>query len=155
MQFGYNGPNVITIPEPLLASITKAAEAAFPMECCGLLVGTELNSGTFHITRIEHSANLSDGDKQHSFLVDPKVQFDLMRDLGDGGDGADKIIGNFHSHPGGDAEPSEQDRQSVYYPEHVWLIVGVKDGAASGVAAYVFDEDDGGFREIGLNDKKG
>ncbi|NQU60271.1 MAG: M67 family metallopeptidase [Rhodospirillales bacterium] len=141
---------MITIPAPLLMSITEAAEAAFPMECCGLLVGNEESPMDFEITRVEHSANYSEGDQRRSFLVDPKVQFDLMRDLGDG---PEKIVGNFHSHPGGRPEPSEHDRQSVYYPDHVWVIVGVKDGSASGVAAFVFDRDDEDFREIGLNDQ--
>ncbi len=147
---------MIHIPAPLLAQITAAAEAAYPKECCGLLAGRDDESGGsggggVRVTRVEPSPNLAEGDQLDSFLVDPKIQFDLMRDLRDG---PERIIGHYHSHPDHPARPSERDRQSVFYPEHIWVIVGVEKGHGSGragdVAAYVFDGADGDFREIGL-----
>ncbi len=142
---------MIHIPAPLLAQITVAAEAAYPKECCGLLAGRDDGSGGVRVTRVEPSPNLAEGDQRDSFLVDPKIQFDLMRDLGDG---PERIIGHYHSHPDHPARPSERDRQSVFYPEHIWVIVAVEEGHAGGragdVAAYVFDGADGDFREIGL-----
>jgi len=77
-----------------------------------------------------------------------------MRDLREG---PERIIGHYHSHPDHPARPSEHDRKSVFYPDHIWVIVGVvgeADGGRAGdVAAYVFDGDDNGggdFREIDL-----
>ena len=140
-------PAVIHIPENLLNSITQAAEAAYPSECCGLLVGRREKDGDIHISRVEPSPNVAEGDRQKSFLVDAKVHFDLIRGLQDG---PDEIVGNYHSHPGAPAKPSEHDRQSVYYPDHVWIIVAVDDGLAGEVAAYVFDREDGNFHEVGL-----
>ncbi len=142
---------MIQIPAPLLALITAAAEAAYPKECCGLLAGRDDGGGEILVTRVEPSPNLAEGDQRDSFLVDPKIQFDLMRDLGDG---PERIIGHYHSHPDHPARPSERDRQSVFYPDHIWVIVGVVGGVDGGragdVAAYVFDGADGDFREIGL-----
>lgn len=140
-------PPVIRIPQPLLTSIMEAAEAAYPLECCGLLVGRGEAAGDVLVTRVEPSPNRSEGDRRKSFLVDPKVQFDLMRELDDG---PEHIIGNFHSHPDHPARPSDHDLQSVFYPEHVWIIVAVDDGRAGEVAAYSFDEKSERFREIGL-----
>ena len=141
---------MIKIPASLLALITVAAEAAYPKECCGLLAGRD-DGGDVRVTRVEPSPNLAEGDQRDSFLVDPKIQFDLMRDLREG---PERIIGHYHSHPDHPARPSERDRQSVFYPDHIWVIVSVAggvDGARAGdVAAYVFDGADGDFREIGL-----
>lgn len=131
---------VIHIPENLLAAITQAAEAAFPKECCGLLVGHEDGTGDFTLTRIEASPNLAEGEGgsggRDRFLVDPKIHFDLMRQLGDG---PEQIIGNYHSHPGPDARPSEHDRQSAFYPGHVWVIVAVPEGKTGDITAQRFD----------------
>ena len=138
---------MIRIPQPLLTSITEAAEAAYPLECCGLLVGRGEAAGDVLVTRVETSPNRSEGDRRQSFLVDPKIQFDLMRELGEG---PERIIGNFHSHPDNPARPSDRDLRSVFYPEHVWVIVAVDDGLAGEVAAYAFDEKNQRFREIGL-----
>jgi len=142
---------MIHIPAPLLAKITEAAEAAYPKECCGLLAGRDDGNGGVRVTRVEPSPNVAEGDQLDSFLIDAKIQFDLMRDLGDG---PDRIIGHYHSHPDHPARPSERDRQSVFYPDHVWVIVsvngGVKAGSAGDVAAFMFDGASGDFREIGL-----
>ncbi len=138
---------MIRIGSNLLAEITGAAERADPEECCGLLVGRGDQAGDVLVTRLAPSPNVAEGDRRKSFLVDAKVQFDLMRELGDG---PERIVGNYHSHPGAPARPSEHDRKSVYYPDHVWIIVAVEDGRAGETAAYVFDPDDDNFREVGL-----
>ena len=143
---------MIQIPAPLLALITAAAEVAYPKECCGLLAGRDDGNGGsagggVRVTRVEPSPNLAEGDQRDSFLVDPKIQFDLMQDLREG---PERIIGHYHSHPDHPARPSERDRQSVFYPDHIWVIVRVDGGRAGDVAAYVFDGADGDFREIGL-----
>lgn len=138
------GEAVIRLPQPVLTQIFEAAETAYPEECCGLLVGLD-DDGGVRVTRAEASPNVADGDRRKRFLVDAKVQFDLMRGLGQG---PERIIGNYHSHPDQAPVPSAQDRRSVYYPEHVWLIVGVENGRAAGAAA--FRPDGGQFIEIPL-----
>ncbi len=140
-------PPAIRIPETLLASITRAAEAAYPMECCGLLAGRENSAGEVLVNKVAPSPNVTEADTRDSFLVDAKIQFDLMRELNGG---PDRIVGHYHSHPDHPARPSERDRQSVFYPDHVWVIVAVDGGRAGRVAAYVFDRADGDFRDIGL-----
>lgn len=138
---------MIQIPAPLLATITGAAEAAYPKECCGLLAGRDSDAGDVLVTWVEPSPNVTENDSHDRFLVDAKIQFDLMRELGDG---PDRIVGHYHSHPDHPPRPSDRDRQSVFYPDHVWVIVGVEEGHAGEVAAYVFDQDDGDFHDIGL-----
>ena len=143
------GEAVIHLPAPVLAEIFEAAEVAYPEECCGLLVGLD-DEGGLRVTRAEASPNVAEGDRRKSFLVDAKVQFDLMRGLRQG---PERIIGNYHSHPDHGAVPSERDRLSVFYPEHVWLIVAVENGRAARAAA--FRPDGGRFHEIPLNSGAG
>ena len=143
------GEAVIHLPAPVLAEIFEAAEAAYPEECCGLLVGHDDEAG-LRVTRAEASPNVAEGDRRKSFLVDAKVQFDLMRGLRVG---PERIIGNYHSHPDQAPEPSKRDRLSVFYPDHVWLIVAVENGRAAGAAA--FRPDGGEFLEIPLESGTG
>lgn len=138
---------MIRIPESALSAITAAAEAAYPEECCGLLVGRDDDAGNVVVTGAMASDNVFEGDRRRNFLVDPKVQFDLMRAVGDG---PDRIVGNYHSHPDGPAAPSAHDVDSVFYPEHLWLIVAVEAGRAGDVTAHRFDEAAGRFRKITL-----
>lgn len=135
---------MIHLPQAVLTLIFEAAEAAYPEECCGLLVGLD-DDGGVRVTRAEASPNVAEGDRRKCFLVDAKVQFDLMRGLRGG---PERIIGSYHSHPDQAPRPSAQDRKSVYYPEHVWLIVGVENGRAGAAAA--FRPDGGKFIEIPL-----
>ena len=138
---------MIVLPRAVATHIAEAAEAAYPDECCGLLVGRAEASGDRLVSRAAASPNVAEGNTRDSFLVDPKIQFDLMRALGDG---PECIVGHYHSHPDHAAAPSERDRRSVFYPEHVWVIVAVDGGRAGDMTAHLFDAGRGRFREIPL-----
>ncbi len=138
---------MIFLPRAVVGHIIDAAEAAYPDECCGLLVGRAEASGDRFVTRVAASPNVAEGDTRDSFLVDPRIQFDLMRELGDG---PERIVGHYHSHPDHGATPSERDRRSVFYPDHVWVIVAVDGGRAGDMTAHLFDAGRGRFREIPL-----
>ena len=138
---------MILLPRALRKRIADAAEAAYPDECCGLLVGRTEASGDLLVTRVEASPNVAKGDLRKNFAVDDKVHFDLIRELRNG---PESIVGHYHSHPDHGATPSERDRQSVFYPEHVWVIVAVAGGRAGDMTAHLFDADRGRFREIPL-----
>ena len=138
---------MIVLPRAVVTHIAEAAEAAYPDECCGLLVGRAEASGDRLVSRVAASPNVAEGNTRDSFLVDPKIQFDLMRELGDG---PESIVGHYHSHPHHGAAPSEHDRRSVFYPDHVWVIVAVDGGRAGDMTAHLFDAGRGRFREIPL-----
>jgi len=138
---------VIRISEKLSNRIKAAAVAAWPEECCGLLAGRAEGGGRVTVTRIAESPNVAPtgggGDGGESglhdrFEVDPKVRFDLMREL-EGG--IEAIIGHYHSHPGHPAEPSERDIDMAFEPELVWLIVAVREGRAGEMTAWQLDRE--------------
>lgn len=134
---------MILIDPTDLGQIERAAEAAYPAECCGLLVGYGDTKTTLRITRVVSSRNMKENDRQDRFEVDPKVRFNVMRET----DGtSERIVGHYHSHPDHPPEPSETDKSMVWEPELVWLITGVKDGIATGTKAHLPTPDGRNFR---------
>jgi proteasome lid subunit RPN8/RPN11 len=123
---------MIVVGAAHLAAIRAHAERAFPEECCGLLVGNADADGAVLVSAVVPGANLS-SDRRLGFEVDPQLRFDLMRRLR----GSDqRIVGHYHSHPDGPAEPSATDRARAIEPALVWLIVAVADGRAGPIAAF-------------------
>lgn len=127
-----------------LKAIVDAAEAAWPDEACGLLVGRTGPGAVWRADRVEPAANVAD-DKRRRFEVDPGVRIGLERELR----GSERaVIGVYHSHPGGPARPSATDRDLVFEPHFVWLIVSVHDGQAVHTAAWMPAA--GGFRPVAI-----
>jgi proteasome lid subunit RPN8/RPN11 len=124
----------IEITASVLGAIRAAADVALPNECCGLLVGRR-DGALCRITRAVAAANVAD-DPARRFEVDPAVLLATHRLAREAGD---DIIGPYHSHPGGPAEPSMTDTlraRDGAAPGDNWLIVG-----ADATRAYAFDGD--------------
>lgn len=124
------------------------ARRDYPKECCGLIVGKVANE-TIDVTEIYPSPNLTSRDPEKSFEVDPKLRFDLMRAAQTRDDGTD-IIGHYHSHPDGPAEPSATDLSMAYEPRMIWLICGVDDERAVSIEAFRPLKDLSGFETLEL-----
>ncbi len=152
---------MIIVAKALLATIRDLAEAAYPRESCGLLIGHS-DAQTTTVTRIAESQNVADGPGHDRFEVDPQVRFDVMRELGliDAGGAvavaatAERIVGHYHSHPDHPARPSETDLKMAYEPEMIWLITAVADGRAAETTAHVLDPLAGRFRELPMTTKE-
>lgn len=140
---------MIAFPEDLLRKVTAAAEAAYPRECCGLLIGRGgAGAGApVLVTRVEESRNVAEGDTAHRFEVDPKLRLDLMRELRGG---SDRIVGLFHSHPDHPTRPSERDLAMAWEPELIWVIVSVRRGRAVATSAHRINESAHRFEEIAI-----
>lgn len=119
---------MLILPPPLSARLAAAARAAFPHEACGLLEGTRAG-GVVTVTAVHPAANLSPTPASH-FELDPAVQFALQRSLR----GTERaVVGCYHSHPNGRAEPSPRDRTNGCADGFVWVIIatGVKETMAA------------------------
>lgn len=89
-----------------------AAEAA-PHEACGLVV----MAGKKH--RLVRARNLADQPTLH-FDLDPEAWLDVKDH--------EEVIGIYHSHPNGRAQPSQADRTSCELSGLPWHIVGYPSG---------------------------
>lgn len=133
------------LPDELAARVLMAASRAYPNECCGLIEGADAAKG-LRATAIHESPNIAE-DPRRRFLIDPQVQFDLMRRLR----GADtRIIGCFHSHPDGEPKPSATDRAEAYESDFVYLIAGGSPDVFT-LKAYLFT-DALGFTPLTISD---
>jgi proteasome lid subunit RPN8/RPN11 len=103
-----------------MASIASAAEAAFPAEGCGLLIGT--GRRVIRVTRVMASDNLLKSSDNDRFELDPAVRFAAERAVRGT---TERVVGHWHSHPDGSAQPSATDLAMAWEPELIWLIVGI------------------------------
>lgn len=89
--------------------------AADPYEVCGLLLGRE-----GMILDIRTAANVAFDPSRH-FELDPAELIAAHRAARAGGPA---ILGHYHSHPSGRAEPSATDAAQAAPDGSLWLIVG-------------------------------
>ena len=95
----------------ILAHCAESSE----IEACGLLFGDETR-----ILRATPVPNVAENPTD-SFEIDPAALFAAIRAERDGGD---RLIGHYHSHPTGRAEPSARDAAQALDVGRLWLIVG-------------------------------
>lgn len=106
-----------------IGQLIDYANNAHPHECCGLLLG----SGDV-VTDILLTQNISSTPATH-FEIDPASLFAAQRAERDEATSDRKLIGYFHSHPNGRAEPSAQDAECAIELGIYWVIIannGVK-----------------------------
>ena len=138
---------MIVLPRTCFDVIATSARSAYPRECCGLLVGRGDPASRLDVLRVVASPNLAPGSGRDRFEVDPKVRFDLMKELGDG---PDRMVGHYHSHPDAPAVPSATDLEMAFEPDLVWIIVSVFDGRPREARAHRLNSDGSGFLEVPL-----
>lgn len=85
------------------------------VEVCGLLLGV-----AGRIEAIQPVANVAPDPARH-FELDPAVLIAAHRAARQGGRA---VVGHYHSHPSGVAEPSRTDAESSAPDGSLWLIVG-------------------------------
>lgn len=105
----------LRLTSAVLATIRGAAAEAAPNECCGLLLG----HGSL-IAEARAAVNVAPDPARH-FEIDPQALLDAHRLARSGGP---QVVGYFHSHPVGSAEPSATDRALAAGDGRVWAIAG-------------------------------
>lgn len=124
----------VTIAGTVLDAILSHAAAAPGREVCGLLLG---EAGV--IRAAIPVANVA-ADPARRFELDPAAHFAALRAARAGGPA---VIGHYHSHPDGRAEPSPRDAAGAHDPAACWMIV-------AGGRATLWRPAAGGFRRLAL-----
>ncbi len=104
----------LAIASTALATIVDHAAAASPLEACGIVVGT---GGS--ITEALPATNVA-ADPATAFEIDPAALLRVHREARDSGRA---VVGWYHSHPNGSAQPSTTDAAGAVEDGRVWLIV--------------------------------
>lgn len=105
----------MSITQAALNALRSEAARAHPRECCGILLG--------HGERIERTLptrNVHAAPETH-FEIDPQTLVDAHREARQGGP---DVLGYYHSHPQGPAEPSVTDSAMASRDGTIWAIVG-------------------------------
>jgi proteasome lid subunit RPN8/RPN11 len=123
-------PTLIVTPAQI-AALQAAARAAYPEECCGLIVG-DRDSGAVTVVDLVPAANVAERPRE-GFAVDPQVQFDVLRRSRAA---ARHVIGHYHSHPNGSAILSDRDLAMAFDPGAVWIVIPVTAAGPGAPAAY-------------------
>jgi len=123
----------LILPHALQARIEALACDAFPAECCGLMEGVA-DGGALQILALHPARNIAAA--RDRFEIHPEDHFEALRTARAN---SRVIVGCFHSHPGGQANPSEVDRQGGGEENFVWLIAALAGtGGPVDVAAFVY-----------------
>lgn len=120
---------MLVLPADLRDRLLAEARAARPAECCGLLEGVR-EGASVRVLALHASQNLS-SEPQTGFEIDPALHFRLLRSLR----GTERaVVGCYHSHPVGKAEPSPRDRANGCEVGFVWVILAT--GVNNALAAF-------------------
>jgi proteasome lid subunit RPN8/RPN11 len=117
----------LILPDGAMRAMVAAARDAWPAEACGLLVGGPAPDGrAIRARRVIPAANLLAGTPDR-FELDPAVRLAAEKSCRGG---PDRVIGHWHSHPRGRAQPSATDLAMAFEPDLVWLILVAGSRAA-------------------------
>lgn len=105
----------IEVSSAVLDALLAEAEEAYPRECCGVMLGR-----AERIVGIVTARNVHPEPRMH-FEIDPRALIDAHRYAREGGP---QVLGYYHSHPAGSAEPSVTDRAMATGDGRIWAIVG-------------------------------
>ena len=100
--------------------IQAHALSHLPHEACGLL-GGRIDGEVKTVEKVYLLTN-EDHSPEH-FSMDPKEQFAAIKDMRCSNT---ILLGNFHSHPGSPARPSEEDKRLAFDPEASYLILSLQ-----------------------------
>jgi len=136
----------IGVPESVLDTIRAEAEAGYPHEVCGFLVGTR-SGGDARVHEARPAANTRGEEARTRYLIDPETYREAERQADR--EGRD-VVGFYHSHPDAPARPSAYDLDHAW-PWVAYVIVAVEDGLAAEATAWRLADDRSRFDPLEID----
>lgn len=125
---------VIRIARGNLEGIRAHANAAYPEECCGLLIALPGTRDVVDSVKMRNAFSGPRGDRYH---IDPLELFRVDREAARRGLA---IAGVYHSHPDHPATLSQFDLEHAF-PWYFYVVVSVLNGEASETRSWLPDPD--------------
>jgi len=126
---------LLLTPEQL-EQIRQEGAAAYPDECCGVLIGRDID-GRRIVEKLRALSNsFEPGERFHRFRLDP---LELARAEKEAGESGKLVLGFYHSHPDHPARPSEYDRAHAW-PFYSYVIVAIEKGQPCDLTSWLLDE---------------
>ena len=126
---------MVRISHALKNRIFFHGEAAYPEECCGLLLGVELE-GIRQVHEVAELHNSQELNRERRFLITPE-QYRQAEKLAR--EKNLELLGFYHSHPDHQASPSQFDTEHAL-PWFVYVIVSVMKRQSEEITAWILGE---------------
>lgn len=132
-----------------MALMRHAAEAAWPREACGLLIG-RMGADGWQVSDARETANLNTERAADRFILDPVAYQQTDAELRGSGR---EIIGIWHSHPDCPARPSPTDLASAW-EGFAYVIVSVYQARTADVACWALDGAGKQFQAVDIHEAR-
>jgi len=109
---------MLTLTPAVYDAILDHALASADREVCGIL-GGEHGADRSRAVTVRRAENAAD-ERRTAYRIDPAEQLELMDDIEDAGQA---VVGFYHSHPQGPAQPSATDAARATWPGYSYLVV--------------------------------
>jgi proteasome lid subunit RPN8/RPN11 len=135
---------MLCLSPELEKNIRTDGEAAYPNECCGVLIG-EIDNAGVKIVRHTQAINNAreDGEQYHRFLITPE---DMLHSEQTARAMKLDVIGFYHSHPDHPSAPSGYDKDHAL-PFYSYVIVSVDNGKAQILTSWELTDDRSNFMQ--------
>jgi len=138
-----NATQTATFHGSALKDMQMIAEAGYPNEICGLLLGS-INTQTWDIQQVRQVKNINTERAADRFQLDPSGYQAIDREIRS----TDmEIIGVFHSHPDCPAKPSPTDLDSAW-EGFLYPIVSVYGGKVASIHCWEPNDSSGKFHHV-------
>jgi len=114
-------------------ALLRHAEAAYPQECCGALLGTR-DPDVREVFATVPCTNAQADSPQTRYSIDPR---ELVRIQRDARERVWEIVGFYHSHPDHPAYWSPTDLAEAHWIGCSYVIVSVEGGRAGAANSFV------------------
>ena len=114
-------------------ALRRQAEAAYPHECCGVLLGTRAGDGR-EVRRIVACRNARVDSPHNRYSIDPVELIRIQKDARAAGL---EIVGIYHSHPDHTAQWSATDLQDACWIGYSYVITSVENGKATATNSFL------------------
>lgn len=131
---------MLRLPPHVRAQIEQHGREAYPLECCGFIVGALGPPRT--ATGLRRLVNRAALRAHERFEIDPLDWIRTDRELQE----HEQVIGVYHSHPDHAPHPSALDRAEALEGLS-YVIVSVHRGRAAGLRSWVLKPEAGQFLE--------
>ena len=142
---------VYPLPASRLAEIVQQAEAGYPEEICGIVIGKPGVPETYRVRQVRNVANQDRQRDPAGFERDARTAYrmddrEVLRVLREADDAGWDVVTFYHSHPDHDAYFSLMDRDRALradteplWPGANYLVVSVRNARAVDARYYAWD----------------
>ena len=124
---------MLVIPPSAYRALRRHGEAAYPHECCGVLLGTARGDDRFVSAAIP--CHNGDADSPASrYHIDPRELLRIERDARARGE---EVVGFYHSHPDHPARWSATDLAEAHWLGCCYVITRVAAGRAEETRSFL------------------